>query len=84
MPEAAYWVKTGAALAFTAVTLYLAYLFFTAGVALIRTQAVFAGIVATVVGFAFLSASVTVIRDWVLAVKAERGRETRVESPASS
>jgi len=72
MLDVRYWVKTGIAVTFAFITLYLAFLFFTAGVNLINQAAVFAGIISVVVGFAFLSASVTLIRDWVLGVRAEQ------------
>ncbi|AEM38915.1 hypothetical protein Pyrfu_1047 [Pyrolobus fumarii 1A] len=76
-----YWVKTGAALAFVAVTLWLSYYFFVVGVGLVSRMSVVAGVLSAAIGFALLSASVTVMRDWVLAI---RGREGREEAGASS
>lgn len=80
-----YWVKTAAALGFAAFTLIYAISFFNEGIALISRSAVFSGIVAVAVGFALLSASVTLLRDWVLAVKAEKaGREAPQAASSSS
>jgi len=72
MANTAYWVKAGIALAFAAFTLIYSISFFNEGIALISRNAVFSGIVAVAVGFALLSASVTLLRDYILAAKAEK------------
>ncbi len=73
----AYWVKTAIALAFAAFTLIYSISFFNEGIALISQNAVFSGIVAVAVGFALLSASVTLLRDYILAAKAEKAESKR-------
>ncbi len=81
----AYWVKAAVALGFSAFTLIYAISFFNEGISLISKSAVFSGIVAVAVGFALLSASVTLLRDWVLAAKAEKaGRESPQAASSSS
>ena len=80
-----YWVKTAAAIAFAAIMLIYSLNFFSYGIEYLRTNEVFSGIVAVAVGFALLSASVTLLRDWVLAAKAEKaGREAPQASSSSS
>ncbi len=76
-PTISYWFKTAVALGFAAVLLWLAYQFFAIGLVYVSQTNVVAGVLAAAIGFAMLSSSVTLLRDWVLAVKSEGGGERR-------
>ena len=73
-------LRSIASLAFAAVFSLLAYLFFNYSVTLLYMEPprVTAGLMAGLVGFAFISAAVTVLRDWLIlraAEKLEEGEE---------
>ncbi len=70
-------LRTVTALVFAAVFSLLAYLFFNYSVTLLYMEPprVTAGLMAGLVGFAFISAAVTVLRDWLILRAAEKLRE---------
>ncbi len=72
-----YWFKTIVALVFAATLLWLSYRFFAIGLGLVAGAEVVAGVLAAAIGFAMLSASVTLLRDWVLAVRLEGEKENK-------
>ncbi len=65
-----------ASIGFAAVFSLLAYLFFNYSVSLLYMEPprVTAGLMAGLVGFAFISAAVTILRDWLI-LRAARGEE---------
>ena len=73
-------LRSVASLVFAAVFTALAYMFFSYSVSLLYAQPprVTAGLMAGLAGFAFISAAVTVLRDWLI-LRAARAAEERRE-----
>ncbi|MET1101321.1 MAG: hypothetical protein ABWW69_02420 [Pyrodictiaceae archaeon] len=67
-------VRMSAAIAFAAVMLYLSIAFFSYSLALLERDPprVVAGIMAGLAGFVFISASITILRDWLIVSRAKR------------
>ncbi len=72
-------LRTVATLVFAAIFSLLAYIFFNYSVTLLYMEPprVTAGLMAGLVGFAFISAAVTVLRDWLILRAAEKIGEER-------
>ena len=70
------WVRIGLAAGFSVASFYLSYIFFNYGVALVNAARVVAGLVAVAIGFALLSAAVTLLRDAILVARASERRSS--------
>ena len=70
-------LRSIASLVFAAVFTVLAYMFFSYSVSLLYAQPprVTAGLMAGLAGFAFVSAAITVLRDWLILRAAKAGEE---------
>ena len=75
-------IRSIASLVFAAVFTILAYMFFSYSVSLLYAEPprVTAGLMAGLAGFAFISAAVTVLRDWLVLRAARMLREEREEA----
>ncbi len=70
-------VRMTASIAFSAALLYFSLTFFSYSIALLQQDPprVIAGIMAGLAGFVFASASISVLRDWLIVYRAEKGKE---------
>ena len=68
-----------ASIAFGAVMLYLSFTFFAYSVSLLERDPprVLAGVMAGLAGFAFIAASVSILRDWLIVHRAVERREEK-------